>query len=260
VFDVVTPALAAVLLAVIVWDCLRKRTLTWSFLIAIASATTWWLETFGDWAQHLLYSPVLRHYTLDWWYTAPHNPDLMPVTYALYWWAHAWAILRLAQWLRGKWPNLTLGQGILLLSAPVTFLWNLVIEGAATYLGWWTYDPPIGPALVWERGTYWPLTWPVFLMMGWINLIAWMVGLPEEQNRINRLERFFRLDRLLAKAGWSKVSGSSNPMAGNWRFQSVRLLAWILYFNVTFALTLNLPLFLMRMIPGFHSDYLPLPW
>jgi hypothetical protein len=265
IFDIVTPALAAVLLIIIFYHCARDRTLTWSFLIAIASATTWWLETFGDWAQHLLYSPVLHHYTLDWWYAAPHNPVLMPVTYALYWWAHAWAILRLAELVLRKWPALTLGQGILILSLPVTFLWNLVIEGAATYLGWWTYDPPIGPAIAWERGTFWPLTWPVCLMIGWINLIAWMVGLPEEQDRLNRLDRFMGLHRLLARVAWLKTGVEQpeavhNPALGNWKFQIVRLLSWIVFFNITFALTLNLPLFLMRMIPAFHSYYLPMPW
>lgn len=247
-FDVITPAIGAILLVLIIRDCIKVGGLTWSFMIAIASATCWWLETFGDWGQHLLYSPQLNHYILDWPFSAPHNPALMPLTYALYWWAHAWAILRLVQLLQKRWSGLSLGMGIVILSLPVTFIWNLIIEGAATYFGLWTYDPPIGPAIEWARGTYWPLTWPVFLMVGWINLIAWMIGLPEEQDRFNKLEKFMRIDRLAA---------SANPMEGGIGFQAIRLGAWIVFFNVTFALTLNLPLFLMRVGPGFHSPYLP---
>ena len=264
VFDVLTPAVSAILVLIIVIHCFKTKTLTWSFLIATASATTWWLETFGDWGQHLLYSPQINHYTLDWWYTAPHNPVLMPITYALYWWAHAWAILRLVQYFQRRFmPNISLGQGILLLSIPFTWAWNVTVEGPATYYGLWTYDPPIGPAFEWERGTYWSYLWPSMLMVGWINLIAWMVGLPEEQNRCNRLERFFNLDRLLQRKGWFNESSSEaaiNPSSGTWMFQVVRWLSWVVYFNVTFLLTLVLPLYLMRMVPAFHSYYLPMPW
>lgn len=265
-FDVLIPIVSAVLLAIIIYRCIREKCLTWSFLVATASATTWWLETFGDWGQHLLYSPKLNHYTLDWWYTAPHNPVLMPVTYALYWWAHAWAILRVVQYFRKNMlTTISMGLGIILLSVPFTWLWNIVVEGPATYFGLWTYDPPIGPGIEWPRGSYWPILWPSMLMVGWINLIAWMVGLPEESNHLNKLERFFHLQKLLQRAGWSKSAsgsdaGAVNPVSGNWKFQSIRWLCWVAFFNVTFLLTLVLPLFLMRMVFAFHSEYLPIPW
>jgi hypothetical protein len=259
IFETGTPLLSAVIVAFLIYKSIQQKTLTWSILIALASASCWWLESNGDWSQHLLYSPVLSHYGLSWPYTSPHNPNYMPITYALYWWAHAWAILKLVAWVQQRYfPNLTLGQGILLFSIPFTWAWNIVIEGPATWAGLWTYDPPIGMAIEWARGTYWPMLWPSLLMVGWINLIAWMVKLPEEQGELNRIERFFRLGVLLAKPGWSRGESSvANPMLGTAKFQLVRLLCWVLFFNVTFALTLNLPLFLMRMVFGFHSEYLP---
>ena len=96
--DYVIPSFAAIMVVVMVADAIRKRRLTWWLLISVCSAMTWWMETFGDWAQHLSYSPAFNHYTLTWKFTAPHNPMWMPMMYAVYWVAHAWAILRIAQW------------------------------------------------------------------------------------------------------------------------------------------------------------------
>lgn len=262
IFDTGVPLLAALIVAVLVYRSIKGRTLTWSVLIATSSASCWWLETFGDWAQHLLYSPVLKHGHLAWWCTTPHNPIFMPITYALYWWAHAWAILRLVQWAKTSMlPKLTLGQGIVLFSIAFTWAWNIAVEGPATWAGLWTYDPPIGPALEWARGTYWPILWPSLLMVGWINLIAWMVGLPEEQTRLNRIERLFGLGGVLARSGWSRAADRSegDPTRGTLKFQILRWLSWVVFFNVTFALTLVLPLFLVRMAFGLHSYFLPLP-
>lgn len=257
--DIVVPVLSAIMLIIIARDCIRRRLLSWWMLVAIASASCWWLETFGDWGQHLAYSPLFAHYVIEWPYAGRHNPYWMPLTYAIYWAAHTWIILRLAQWLMRKRPGLTLGWSIILLSMPVTWIWNLIVEGTAAQLGWWTYDPGIGPVVELARGN-WPLLWPVALMFGWINLIAWMVGPPEEEVQLNRLERFMGLHRLLQRPHWRQAgtaAGTSNPSAGNAGFQLVRLLAWIVYFQVTFLLTLNLPLLLLRVITGWDSPYLP---
>ena len=118
VLDVAIPVFAAVMVAVMVRDAIRKRRLTWWLLLSVCSAMCWWLETFGDWGQHLSYSPEFRHYTLDWVGTAPHNPDWMPLMYAVYWVAHAWAILRLAQYIQRRRPSLSLGKAIMVLTIP----------------------------------------------------------------------------------------------------------------------------------------------
>lgn len=288
VINIAVPIASAIFLAFIIWNCLRERRLTWWLLTAVASASTFWLETFGDWGQHLLYTPEVWHYTLPFDMTAPHNPVMMPFLYALYWVAHTWAILKLAQWVM-RTRGWGLGKAILVLSAPLTFVWNVIVEGAATYVGLWTYDPPIGPAIDWTTvggAGYWPLLWPVMLMFGWINLIAYVVGQPEESGRFNRLERFFRLDRLITRPGWSRdelvtyvpasrpLSGGgtvalavrpqparaaveAGPDQGTRRFQAVRVAAWLAFFNVTFALTLDLPLIAVRVIGGLDSPYLP---
>jgi hypothetical protein len=195
---------------------------------------------------------------LNWPLTAPHNPAWMPVMYSVYWVAHAWAILRLAQWWANRAPGRTIGRGILALSIPLTFAWNLVIEGFAAYMGWWTYDPPIGPYLDMGRGN-WPLLWPMLLMFGWINLIAYVVGLPEEARSFNRMERLLRLPSLFVRPGWRR-SGNAlthDPGEGAGRFQLVRFMAWLLFFNVTFFLTLVVPLVGVRLLTGRGSAFLP---
>jgi hypothetical protein len=271
VLDIAVPILAAAVLMVMVVDALRRRRLTWWLLISVTSASCWWLETFGDWGQHLSYSPEFHHYVLGWPKTAPHNPLWMPLMYAVYWVAHAWAILRLAQWLQRR-RGVGLGTGILVLSVPVTWVWNLVIEGFAAYMGWWTYQPPIGPYIDMGRGN-WPLLWPMLVLFGWINLIAWMVGPPEDEIGCNRLERMFRLDRLLARPGWSRAGGATvdtpagdvltrtaaavttDPGLGTWRFQLVRFLAWAAFFQATFVLTLDLPLVALRTLTGWDTPF-----
>lgn len=281
--DVALPVAAVVFLAVMVVACVRRRSLTWWMLLSLASASVFWLEAFGDWGQHLMFSPEFAHYTLDWKWAGRHNPYWMPLMYAVYWVAHAWAILRLAQWLQRKRPGMSLGMAILILSAPVTWVWNLVIEGVAAYLGWWTYEPPIGPFFDLGRGN-WPLLWPALVVWGWINLMAWMVGPPEEENRLNRLERLFRLDRLLVRPGWSRAPigqrtsaiakhgqvavvdsrtavGSVaidelDPTMGAVRFQFVRLCAWIIFSQITFAF-FGAVIIGVRLIFGFDSAFQP---
>jgi hypothetical protein len=193
----------------------------------------------------------------------------MPLMYAVYWVAHAWAILRLAQYVQRRRPGTSLGKAIVMLSVPVTWVWNLCIEGFAAYMGWWTYRPPIGPYLDMGRGN-WPLLWPMLLMFGWINLIAWMVGPPEDSNRLNRIELLFRLDRLLATPRWRRAGSDAgdrpgpvalatrpetDPVTGTWRFQLVRLACCIVFFQVTFLATLDLPLVLLRVVTGWNTPY-----
>ncbi|MCW2717316.1 hypothetical protein [Pseudonocardia sp.] len=274
VLDYGVTALGVIVLVGLTVHAVRQRRLTWWLLLSVASASTWWLETFGDWGQHLSYSPNFLHYHLDWPFTAAHNPAWMPVMYAVYWVAHAWAILRLAQWWTSRKPGRSIGHGILVLSVPLTFVWNLVIEGFAAYMGWWTYEPAIGPFIDMGRGN-WPLLWPMLLMFGWINLIAYVVGLPEEVRRFNCLERTLRLDRLLRRPGWARRPASreaggdwvvltalpevdlDDPASGTARFQVVRFVGTIAYFNATFFLTLVVPLVGLRLITGWGSPFLP---
>lgn len=248
--DTAVPCAALLILLYFIYRSVQEKRLTWWLMISLSAASTFWLETFGDWGQHLSYSPNFRHYSLPLPFTAPHNPAWMPFMYAVYWVLHTWAILRAAQWFQKRRPGTGIGVAILVFSVPLTFVWNILVEGYAAYMGWWTYDPPIGPYLDMGRGNF-PLLWPMLLMFTWPNLISWLVGLPEERG-FNRLERWSGFERtLLAR------TGVPDPAAGGWKMQLWRMLTWLVVFQVTFVLCFMVPLLSLRLVSGWHSFYLP---
>lgn len=252
--DGVIPAVAILILIGLIASSIRQRRMSWWLMISLAAASTFWLETFGDWGQHLLYSPNFTHYSVNLPMTAPHNPAWMPFMYAVYWVLHTWAILRLAQWFQKRRPGMSIGRAIIVFSVPLTFVWNIFVEGCAAYMGWWTYDPPIGPYLDMGRGNF-PLLWPMLLMFTWPNLIAWLVGLPEEEQRLNRLERWFGFEkRLRARVG---DQAALDPGAGGWGLQLQRMMIWIAVFQITFILCFIIPDAGLRIVTGWDSFYLP---
>lgn len=269
VLDYLTPVLSIIVLIFLIQQSIKKGKPTWWLMIAIAAASTWWMETAGDWGQHLLYSPTFNHYHVDWAISAPHNPMWMPFTYAIYWAGHTWAILRLAQWYQKRHAGVSLGKAIMVFTVPLTFVWNIAVEGTAAYMGYWTYNPPIGPYLDMGRG-FFPLMWPMLTMFIWPNLISWLVGLPEEQG-LNQLEKFVGLGRWrataatqlpAAKVGAMAVAGGGTASVavarqGGMSFEALRLLAWIVVFNVTFFVALVVPLIGVRLLTNWGSFYLP---
>ncbi len=245
------PALAILVLIILIRDSIKKGELTWWVLMCVASASTFWLETFGDWGQHLLYSPNFHHYGLDLALTAPHNPLWMPFMYAVYWVLHTWAILRLAQFYQARNPRASLGKAIIMFTVPLTFVWNILVEGTAAYMGWWTYDPPIGPYLDMGRGNF-PLMWPMLTMFVWPNLISWLVGAPDDKglNRLEQLSGLARFNKLSVQDGNAVVEASST-------FPYIRALAWVFVFNITFVLCLIVPLLSVRIFTGWNSFFMP---
>lgn len=245
------PLVAILILIVLLRDSLKKGEVTWWVLMCLASASTFWLETFGDWGQHLLYSPNFLHYSLPIGFTAPHNPLWMPFMYAVYWVLHTWAILRMAQFYQRRHLGASLGRAIVVFTIPLTFLWNICVEGTAAYMGWWTYDPPIGPYLDMGRGNF-PLMWPMLTMFVWPNLISWLVGAPEDSG-LNHLEKSIGLHR------WSMATkaGNSAEVAPDRPPTYLRILAWLAVFNITFVVCLVVPLMGLRLLTGWDSFYLP---
>src|SRR6201986_2536322 len=82
-------------------------------------------------------------------------------------------------------------------------------------MGWWTYDPGIGPVLEWGNGGRITLLWTIGIMCVWPNLIAYWAGKPPIRG-LNHFERFCRLDRFtVAKASSPSLpSGSGESLGG----------------------------------------------
>ena len=117
----------------------------------------------------------------------------MPFAYAVYWGVHALLVLWLSQWVSSRfgWSML---KSMIVLAIPVNYVWDFVVEGTATAMGWWTYDPGIGPVLEWDSGGRITLLWTIGIMCTWPNLIAYWAGKPPIRG-LNHLERFVGLDR-----------------------------------------------------------------
>ena len=180
-FNWVIPIAGSVFIVLAVADAIRRRRLTWGFLFLFNSLAVYWMETIGDWGQMLFYSPAFaEHHLLDWLpIKTPNDPLFMPFAYAVYWGVHALLVLWLSQWVSSKfgWSML---KSMIVLAIPVNYVWDFVVEGTATAMGWWTYDPGIGPVLEWGNGGRITLLWTIGIMCVWPNLIAYWAGKPPD--------------------------------------------------------------------------------
>jgi hypothetical protein len=283
-FNWVIPIAGSIFIVLVIADVVRRRRLTWGFLFLFNSMAVYWMETVGDWGQQLFYSPAFaQHHLLDWLpIKTPNDPLFMPFAYAVYWGVHALLVLWLSQWLSSRmgWSML---KSMLVLAIPVNYVWDFFVEGFATALGWWTYDPGIGPVLEWDSGGRITLLWTIGLMCTWPNLIAYWAGKPPIRG-LNHLERFCGLERFTTpKKAVRQASsvGASGTLAvatkferrtktqefddhltydvtiPRWRFELMRLGAWFVGFQVTFFLFLVGPLMVLRMVLGADSPYVP---
>ena len=282
VFDWAFPILGTVIIALAILDTVRRRRFTWAFLFLINSLLVYWMETVGDWGQHLIYSPAFaQHHLLAWLpLKTPNDPLFMPFSYAIYWTVHAAALLYLGQLLMKRF-NWSMLKAVLVLAIPVNYVWDMLFEGIAAAMGWWTYDPGIGPVLAFEGKGQVTLLWTVGLMCVWPNLIAYWAGKPPIHG-LNHVERFFGLQRfsrpkpigelptLAVPPGSTLVASKVNTkqqefdarlnyevVIPRWKFELARLGAWFVVFQVSFFILLIVPLLLMRVLTGSDSIYIP---
>ena len=282
-FNWVIPIAGSVFIVLVVADVVRRRRLTWGFLFLFNSMAVYWMETAGDWGQMLFYSPAFaEHHLLDWLpLKTPNDPLFMPFAYAVYWGVHALLVLWLSQWVSSRF-GCSMLKSMVVLAIPVNYVWDFVVEGTATAMGWWTYDPGIGPVLEWDSGGRITLLWTIGIMCTWPNLIAYWAGKPPVRG-LNHLERFCGLDRFtrvkMPVREPASVTGSAGAAAvatqpalltktqefddflnyevtiARWKFELMRLGAWFVGFQVSFAIFLVGPLIILRAVLGADSAY-----
>jgi hypothetical protein len=285
VFNWVIPIAGSIFIVLAIADVVRRRRLTWGFLFLFNSIAVYWMETIGDWGQMLFYSPAFaEHRLLEWLpLKTPNDPLFMPFAYAVYWGIHALLVLWLSQWVSSRtgWSML---KSMIVLAIPINYIWDFVVEGTATAMGWWTYDPGIGHVLEWGSGGKVTLLWTIGIMCTWPNLIAYWTGKPPIRG-LNHLERFCRLDRFtvpkqpgsqgtVGAASAGSVAVATKPLSvtkqqefdsylnydvtiPRWRFELMRLGAWFIGFQVSFFFLLVLPLVVLRAVTGADSPFVP---
>lgn len=286
-FNWVMPLVGSLVIILAVADTVRRRRLTWGFLFLANSMLVYWMETIGDWGQELIYSPTFaQHHLWDAFpLKTPNDPLFMPFAYAVYWTVHALVVLWLGQLLVNRlgWSML---KAIVVLAIPVNYVWDFFVEGIAAAMGWWTYDPGIGPVLRFANGGQITLLWTIGLMCFWPNLIAYWAGKPPVRG-LNHFERFFRLERFTRpKQAVSKTADGHDSPSGSvaavavaegrrtkqqeyddlldyevtiprWKFELARFGAWLAVFQVSFFVMLVVPLVIMRVLTGHDSIYAP---
>jgi hypothetical protein len=290
-FNWVIPIAGGLVVLLAVLDTIRRRRLTWGFLFLTNSMLVYWMETVGDWGQQLVYSPAFaEHHLLDWLpLKTPNDPWFMPFAYACYWTVHAWIVLKVGQYLvrRFGWSLLT---AIAVLAIPVNYAWDFLVEATAAAMGWWVYDPGIGPHMEFANGGKFTLLWTIGLMTFWPNVIAYWAGKPPIRT-LNHFERFLRLERFtrpkppLGEAAAPHDAGgvarTSTLVADQrtsarvdktaefdgfldyevtiprWKFELARFGAWFVIFQISFFAMTVLPLLVMRVVTGSHSIYVP---
>ncbi|TAM64555.1 MAG: spirocyclase, AveC family [Mycobacterium sp.] len=279
------PIVGSLFIVLVIAGVICRRRFTWGFLFLFNSMAIYWMETVGDWGQMLFYSPTFaRHHLLEWLpLKTPNDPLFMPFAYAVYWGVHAILVLWLSQLVASRtgWSML---KSLLILAIPVNYVWDFVVEGTATAMGWWTYDPGMGPVLQWPNGGRITLVWTIGLMCVWPNLIAYWAGKPPIRG-LNHLERFCGLQHFTvpkttpptpavdtAGAGIA-VEVATRPVVktkqqefddylnydvtiARWKFELLRLGAWFVCFQVSFCV-LAVPLVLFRALSGVDSPYVP---
>lgn len=233
----ITTALA--LLAVGAVQSVKQARLSRLLLVTAASASAFWQETYGDWGSYVLYSD--RFWTFKWGgtaYTGPVRCWWFIAGYVIFYGVLFIQMEVVVNYVRKRWPVSNPYILAALLSFPVFYLFDLVLEGFATGLGFWHYTEIIwGPGLTIGHSTF-PLLWPIVEQVPFIALVAFAAMWRNKDG-----EDVFDLT---ARIALRRAPG-----------QFAVLASWIVLFNLAFLTTTILPQMVTRALFGPASALVP---
>lgn len=240
-FELVMSIACVVLMVWVVIDTRRRGELGLVGLLAIAGFSIFWQEFYADWGAYLLWS---SHYHMLPWgsttWTTPDKPAMNIWSYPVFMTAAFLSMLALQKWARRRWPGVHPLLLSLVTAGPVLIGFNVVMEYVSVEtFGLWTYVDTIGPVLHSDAGTM-PLLYPniPFGLFGAVT--AFLIGWTNAEGRP-------RFEALLAKPALTRGV----------KRETLRALAWILTFNVTYWLFLITPMLIAREIWGDSSSLVP---
>lgn len=255
VFNYFIPGLGAIMAISFLVISIKKRTFTWWFLFSIAAMCMFPLESMADWGANLTYNPAFPHFNFPFafpWHVA-HNPYFLIGAYIQYWGMHAYLAGRGANWLSRK-TNWPVWVSAIVLGIPTGYIWNIMNEGVATYMGWWQYQPAIGPSISWAKfgglGNF-PLTIPVIIACLWPTFMSVFVDNSGQTTyQLGRIEKLFNLGRLLPDNHPSSPNYKGDPNAKPtkfaWKFEIAKLVSWIGIFLWTYFFLMDVPCVLAK--------------
>ena len=264
-FNYVIPAAAIIVFTALTVQSVRRKSLSWYWLFFVSGVASFWVETIADWSIYLTYSPAFITYQLPFNYSwhVWDNPAFVPFAYGVYWGMFPYVVLRLTQMVskRTGWSEF---KSLLIVGIPFSYCWDLLVEGTATYFGWWTYDPPLGPSFSWVPlggAGIQTLIVPPLLMIIWPNVVAWMAGDPNDGTS-PRIARLFRIPahRDTSPAGSQSLHELATPTRSSWnvRYELLKFGGWISVFYWA-QVTQLLPIVLIRYAFGHDSIFAPFP-
>lgn len=231
-------AVAVAFLTIGVVQSFRKRKLSRVFLMTVASASAFWQETYGDWGSYLLYSPRFARY--GWGetiWTSPVRCWWFIAGYVFFYVSFFLALEKAFYVVKDRWPNSNPYMTTTIVSFPMFYLFDLIVEGAAHGFGWWHYQFAFGPTIAVGDGHF-PLVWPILEQVPFMALVVFAATWRNSNG-----EDIFQL---LARKVVKRRPG-----------QLAILASWIVTLNVTFLLTTILPLMALRWLAGPASLTIP---
>jgi len=200
-----------------------------------------WQEYYGNWGGYLLYSPDLH--LLPWgstWWTGPNKPIFIIFSYPVFF----TVIYTVLSWLTKSVHRLTPGIPLFIttvvVSVPLFYGYNFVIDASSVDAGIWNYVHAIGPITRTSSGGIEPMIWPPFLFCFYAAIMLYSLIRVDA----NGHPTFLRL-------------GRPERFAPGWRREIIRALTSIFWWNLLYWFLLNFPMGLVRQMFGPASSLVP---
>lgn len=239
-FQVVGPLVFVSLVAYFVVDTYRNRALSFGATLLAACTTLWWQEWYGDWGAYILYSP--RFALMDWrstLWTTPNKPWAVIPAYGWFYGTVFPLFVVLVTRLRDRFPRRPQWVLIAAVTVPALYVWDLIVEGGAALLGWWSYVDYAGPAISNASGNF-PLLYPILLnpLFGFVTVSALMWTDADGRRKV---ESIARVDRVSAGL----------------RRELARIATWAVTINAIYLITLVGPIVVYRELFGHANVFVP---
>lgn len=204
---------------------IRAGTLTFGLLLLISSNSMAWLDWSASWGAYILYNPKFT--CLPWGstlWTTPNKPYALIALYGWYYMAVYMSLMALIKLFRAKFPNFSHTASVLIVTIPIFYAWDLLLEAFAAQVGWWTYVVCVGPAIISSKGN-WPIVYPISVFVVYGVIATWFLSNRGPDGR-PKFESWFRVENIHNHAVR----------------EIARLGVWLLVMNVLYVLFLIIPL------------------
>lgn len=201
-------------------------------LLFIGCFTMWWQEFYADWGAYLYYNPDL--WLIPWGETPFTTPNKPVYVLAGYGWFYAGGfalILAVFRRFRRRRPEVPYLFALIVTALIPFFLWNLITaDGISFITNWYFYLNPVGPSIQTHKGGL-PLLYPAFPFVFFAPMVVASLDRRSDDGRT-----------------WFERSMAVKPIINTAGQRVHQIMAWVIGMNVMYAVTLTIPLIVIRLI------------